>query len=110
MVYDPELAERLAAVVGDYSGMEPKKMFGGVAWLLNGNMCVGVHKDRLIIRIGSDSVRKIAGEPHVGPMDITGRPMKGWAIVAKQGLASKKDLERFISLAVDFVAELPPKY
>ena len=109
MPYDPGLAERLADIVGGRSGMEEKKMFGGIGWMLNGNMCAGVYKDWLIIRVSEKSASAIFKEPHVKPMDITGKPMKGWAMVAAQGYESDTNLARFINMAIDFVNTLPAK-
>ena len=109
MPYDSGLAERLADLVGDRSAMEEKKMFGGIGWMLNGNMCTGVYKDWLIIRVGEEATSKILKEKHVKPMDITGKPMRGWAMVAPKGYESDKNLERFVNLAIDFVKKLPVK-
>lgn len=109
MPYDPGLAERLADIVGDRSGMEEKKMFGGIGWMLNGNMCVGVYKDWLIIRIGEQQAEKALRQKHVRPMDITGKPMKGWLMVAPKGYESDRSLGGFVGQAITFVATLPHK-
>ena len=82
MPYDPGLAERLEEVLRDQAGFEQKRMFGGIGWLLNGNMCVGVYKEWLIARVGESAGVKLFKEKHAKPMDITGRPMKGWAMIA----------------------------
>lgn len=109
MPYDPGLAERLEAMVAHHSGMSEKRMFGGIVWLLHGNMCVGIHKEWLIIRVGVAATEKIFREPHVKPMDITGRILKGWAMVAPDGLEDDAALKRFCMLAMDFVKTLPKK-
>lgn len=108
MPYDSGLAERLADIIGGRPGMEEKKMFGGIGWLLNGNMCVGVYKDWLIIRAGEDAAALVR-EKHVQHMDITGKPMKGWAMVAPKGYEDDKALKRFVGLAVKFASSLPSK-
>lgn len=109
MPYDSGLAERLFDIVGGRSGFEEKKMFGGIGWLLNGNMCVGVYKDWLIIRVGEKTAAGIFKKKHVKPMDITGKPMKGWAMVAPEGYEADDELKKFIDLAVNFVKTLPAK-
>ena len=109
MPYDPGLAARLADLVDNRTGMEEKKMFGGIGWMLNGNMCTGVYKDWLIIRVGEEAALKVLKEKHIKPMDITGKPMRGWAMVAPKGYESDNNLERFVNMAADFVKKLPVK-
>ncbi|HBR68047.1 MAG TPA: RNA methyltransferase [Rhodospirillaceae bacterium] len=109
MPYDPGLAQRLEDFLEDKKGFQQKKMFGGIGWLLNGNMCVGVYKDWLIIRVGEEKAASIFKKKHVKPMDITGKPMKGWAMVAPKGYESDSDLAGFVDLATGFVKKLPPK-
>jgi TfoX/Sxy family transcriptional regulator of competence genes len=84
MPYDPILSQRLDALLQGREGFEQKKMFGGIGWLLNGNMCVGVYKDWLITRVGEQAAAELFKEAHVKPMDITGKPMKGWTMVAPE--------------------------
>lgn len=109
MAYDTGLAERMAGLIGLRPDMEEKKMFGGIVWMLNGNMCVGGWRDYLIVRIGVEAADAIMSEPGVSAMDITGKPMKGWAKVAPDGVSDDEELGRFISLAIDFVGTLPVK-
>jgi TfoX/Sxy family transcriptional regulator of competence genes len=109
MPYDPGLAERLEAAVSRTRGMAQKKMFGGIGWMLNGNMCVGVYKDFLIIRVGPERASALADEPGVGPMDITGKPMKGCLMVAPEGYEEDAALKRYTKAAIDFVKTLPEK-
>jgi hypothetical protein len=107
--YDPGLAERLRELLDHRSGFEQKKMFGGIGWMLNGNMCVGVYKDWLITRVGESAAPALFREMHVKPMDITGKPMKGWAMVAPEGVAQDAALKRHVEAAVTFVTTLPKK-
>lgn len=109
MAYDKALAERLAEIIAGRSGMKEKRMFGGICYMLNGNMCVGIHKDNVIVRIGEDTAEKIMMEPYVKPMDITGKVMKGWAMIGPDGITKDKSLERFCSFAIEFVLTLQPK-
>jgi len=76
---------------------------------LNGNICVGIYKDWLIIRVGVKAAGKVFKEPHVKPMDITGKAMKGWAMVAPEGLKNIAGLKRYVALAIKFVKTLPAK-
>ena len=109
MPYDPGLNLRLEELLEDRAGFQQKKMFGGIGWMLNGNMCVGVYKDWLITRVGEDAAKELLKEKHVKPMDITGKPMKGWTMVAPEGVAEDADLQRHTELAVAFVNTLPAK-
>jgi hypothetical protein len=84
-------------------------MFGGIGWTLNGNMCVGIYKDWLITRVGEDGASRMFREMHVKPMDITGTPMKGWAMAAPQGVALDSYLNRHVACAIAFVSTLPRK-
>jgi hypothetical protein len=109
MPYDSGLAERLEDVLKGRPGFEQKKMFGGIGWMLNGNMCVGIYKDWLITRVGESAGTKLFKEKHAKPMDITGKPMKGWAMIAPEGVAEDADLQRHTDLAIAFVKTLPRK-
>jgi len=84
-------------------------MFGGICFLMNGHMCVFIWEDRLVIRIGPDAAAKVLDEPHVGPMELTGRRMKGWAVVAPEGLVDDDALQRYVEMAIIFCASLPAK-
>lgn len=109
MPFDPGLALRLEEILEGRAGFQQKKMFGGIGWLLNGNMCVGVYKDWLITRVGEDAARKQLKEKYVKAMDITGKPMKGWTMVSPEGVAEDEDLQRHVDLAIDFVKDISAK-
>jgi hypothetical protein len=109
MPYDPGLAHRLDDMLTGRLGFAPKAMFGGLGWMLNGNMCCGIHKDWLIVRVGEEAATVMLAEEHVAPMAITGMPMKGWVMVAPEGLADDEALRRFVDCAVAFVMTLPAK-
>ncbi|OSM00439.1 TfoX/Sxy family protein [Magnetofaba australis] len=109
MPYDPELAERLAAIVDDLPGMRPIQMFGGVGFLLNGNMCVGVWREWLILRVGAEQAERCLQQPDMRPMDITGRVMTGWVMAGPQACAENTRLLEYVRLALDFTGALPPK-
>ena len=109
MPYDEKLAQRIREVLAEDQAPVEKKMFGGVCWLLNGNMSVGVHKDDLIVRCGPDGYEKELGRAHARPFDITGRPMKGWVMVAPTGVKKKADLRKWVGKGVTFALTLPAK-
>ena len=89
--------------------IKEKKMFGGLGFLLNGNMLVGVWKDSLIVRVGPDAYENALREPHVKDFDITGKPMKGWIMVEPDGVEKEDQLKNWIERAEKFVKTLPEK-
>jgi TfoX/Sxy family transcriptional regulator of competence genes len=109
MAYSESLADRIRQTLGRQRGMVEKKMFGGVGFLLNGNMCVGVWKTSLIVRLSPDQYADALQQPHAREFDITGRPMKGWVLVEAEGIDAEEDLRCWIERAVEFVTTLPPK-
>jgi len=109
MAYSESLARRIRQVFGHRRGITEKKMFGGVCFLLNGNMCVGIWKSSLIVRLGSEGATAALEEPNVAEFDITGRPMKGLVMVESDGLETDEQLGRWVQRAVEFVSGLPKK-
>ena len=109
MAFSEELAERIRRRLARRKGIEEKKMFGGIGFLLNGNLLVGVWKESLIARLGPDDGDEALKEPHVSEFDITGRAMKGWALVAPEGVEGDDELSGWVQRAVKFVAKLPAK-
>jgi len=109
MAFDQTLAERAAAQIGLRPDMEERKMFGCLAWLLNGNFCLAVWKDSLVIRIDRNKGRTVFAEPFVQPFDMKRTPIKGLAMVASEGIEDDAELKRYVALAIDYVGTLPPK-
>jgi hypothetical protein len=109
MAFDEALAERIRQGLARKKGIEEKKMFGGVGFLLNGNMLVGVWKDSLIVRLDPEGYDDALMEPHVGEFNITGRTMKGWVLVAPEGVEDAGQVKAWIQRAVNFVGKLPKK-
>jgi len=109
MTFDEKLAARIRTALGRKKGIEEKTLFGCICWLLNGNVLVGVWKKSLIVRLGSEEGEDALLEPHVGPFDITGKAMKGWVVVAPEGIDDDDHLVRWIQRAVKFVATLPAR-
>ena len=109
MASDPILVERLRSILAGQQGIEARRMFGGICFMLNGNMCVGVHNENLILRVGSDRVAALLTRDGVRPMDLTGKVIKGWATVLPVAVSTDAALASFTQIAVDFVSTLPPK-
>ncbi|MCB2099904.1 MAG: TfoX/Sxy family protein [Rhodobacterales bacterium] len=109
MACDAALAARLRARLAPRPGVSERRMFGGVAFLLNGNMCVGVHKDHMVARVGEPTATARLNPPRVRPMDITGRPMKGWLLIDGAGVEDDGELADWVETAVVFVGTLPVK-
>ncbi len=109
MAFDRILAGRIRDVFVREPEVVEKKMFGGVAFLLNGNMLVGVWKDALIVRLSPVEGKAALLQPHVREFDITGRPLKGWIMVEPDGLEEDDELRCWIQRAIKFVEMLPGK-
>jgi hypothetical protein len=109
MAYDETLARRVRAVLGDLPTLTEKKMFGGVGYLINGNMACGVHREFLVVRIGPDHYQEALEKQHTEVFDITGRAMTGWVMVAPQGCAEDEALRAWIQQGLGFVSTLPAK-
>jgi TfoX/Sxy family transcriptional regulator of competence genes len=109
VAYDEQLAQRVRQALGSQDGIIEKKMFGGLSFMLHGNMSVGVEKDRLMVRVGPDRYEEALARPHARPMDFTGRPMKGFVYVPLEGLSTDADLKVWVQLGVDFALSLPKK-
>ena len=109
MAFDESLAQRIRDALARKKNIEEKKMFGGIGFLLHGNMLVGVWKNSLIVRVGPDGYEDALLEPHVKEFDITGRPMKGWVLVEPEGVENDDQLKDWIQRAVKFVGKLPAK-
>jgi TfoX/Sxy family transcriptional regulator of competence genes len=109
MAFDEDLAARIRKALARKKGVEEKKMFGGIVFMLHGNMLVGVWKDTLIVRLGDEQGEEALLEPHVKPFDITGKAMKGWAMVTPDGIEDEDELKDWIQRATKFVGKLPAK-
>jgi TfoX/Sxy family transcriptional regulator of competence genes len=109
MAYSESLAYRVRDVFAGQRGITEKKMFGGVAFMLHGNMCIGVWQTSLIVRLGPEQAATALKEPNVAEFDVTGRPMRGWVVVEAEGLETDEQLRRWIERAVEFVETLPWK-
>ncbi len=109
MAYDEGLAQRIREVLQEQQNVVEKKMFGGIAFMVNGNMCCGVEKDTLMARVGLHAYESALGQPHARKMDFTGRPMKGMIYIDPEGLESDSDLKTWVERALEFALSLPAK-
>lgn len=109
MAFDETLAGRIRKRLGKRKGLTEKQMFGGIAFLVNGNMCCGVHRDEMIVRLAPDETEQALESPHTHRFDLTGRPMKGWILVKPKGLVTDTGLAKWIRVATQFAGSLPPK-
>jgi len=108
MAYNLKLAERIRSELAGIPVVE-KKLFGGVGFLLNGNMACGINKNDLIVRVDPEKHVALLKKSHVRPFDMTGRPMKGWLVVEAEGVKTAKQLSTWIKQGIEFASTLPPK-
>ena len=109
MAYDSKLAERIRAIAAGRKGVTEKEMFGGIAFLLDGKMFIGLAKNQLMVRVGPDRHDEALARPHVRQMDFTGRPMRGYVYVAPAGYANTRALAAWIDWSAAFVATVKKK-
>ena len=110
MAYDEDLAHRLRELLADEDGVTEKRMFGGLAFLLHGNMSVSASRNGgLLVRIDPADTEACLKRPHVSRMEMGGRMMDGWIIVAPEGLTTKRRLAPWVKRSIDYAQTLPPK-
>ena len=106
---DEILVARVRPILKNRKGFSEKKMVGGICFLINGNMCVGTWKGSLVVRLDKENHEETQSEPHVKPMDITGKVMKGWALVEPAGIETDDDLKAWVRRAAKFAGSFPLK-
>ena len=109
MAYDESLARRIRASLHDTKGITERNMFGGVAFMFQGHMVLGVSGNELMARVGPENYDRSLAMKGAREMDFTGKPMRGYVFVSPQALESTADLKRWVKLCAGFVATLPPK-
>lgn len=109
MAYDERLAERIRGYFKRRKGVEEKRMFGGLCFMLNGHMCCGVEKDRLMVRVAPDRYETFLKKPHAREMDFTGKPLKGFLFLSEAGYRTASGLASWLDEAVDYAKSKPPK-
>jgi hypothetical protein len=109
MAYDHDLANRIREQLADEDAVTEKEMFGGIAFLLAGNMAVGVTREDLMVRVGKDESDEALARPHTRVFDMTGRPMRNWILVEPAGVEADAELGAWVGRGVAFARSLPPK-
>jgi hypothetical protein len=110
VAYDEDLANRLRELVASEPGLTEKRMFGGLAFLINGNMAVSASgQGGLLLRVDPEETDALLGKPHARPFEMRGRVMQGWMRVEPAGLKTKRQLERWVGLGVGYARSLPSK-
>ncbi len=109
MAYDVALERRIDLLADTWSGLAKRKMFGGIGYLLAGNLAFGIWKHSLMVRCGPERQAECLRERHTGRFDVTGRPMKGWLLVDPAGFATEAALRRWLTIGYEFASSLPEK-
>lgn len=109
IAFDPGLAQRVRAVVADHPGISERAMFGGLAFLVDGKMFVGIRNSSLMARVGAERHQDALAMPGVRVMDFTGRPMKGYVYIDPPAISADQDLKAWVLWCLEFVAKLPDK-
>jgi len=109
MAYNAGLADDIRAHIGNRTDLTEKEMFGGIAFMVGGNMAVGVSGDDLMVRVGKETYDDALTETGVREFDMSGRPMRGWVLVSDAGYSTEADLESWIDRGVSYAESLPPK-
>ncbi len=110
MAYDEDLANRIRELLAADADVTEKRMFGGLAFLIAGNMSVNVSgRGGLMLRCDPAQTQALRGRPHAGPFEMRGRVMEGWLCVAEEGVRTKRQLERWVAIGVGYARSLPTK-
>lgn len=110
MAYDEDLAQRVRETLLGTPGLNEMKMFGGIAFLVNGNMACGVTQNDLMVRLGAEASEQALAAPHVKPFAMAGRaPMSGWVLVEPPGYAAELALQEWVQRGLRYASSLPPK-
>ena len=109
MSYDKGLAQRVRELLEEEPGFDERKMFGGLCFLLFGNMICGIIREDLIVRVGAEKYAQMLKMPHTKKFDLTGKALTGWVMVLSEALDSDEELNDWIQRGISFVRTLPPK-
>src|SRR5215208_6356657 len=110
MAYDEDLADRIRALIADEAGVTEKRMFGGLAFLVGGNLAVAASgQGGLLVRVDPEETEALLAAPHTRPMEMRGREVQGWRRVDAEGLATAEGLEPWVRRGLDFARSCPPK-
>lgn len=110
MAYDTDLADRVRELLGPVRGVDEKRMFGGLAFLIDGHLAVAVSgQGGLMVRVAPGETGKLLTRAHVNPMVMAGRETRGWVRVDAAGVTTKRQLTEWVTRGTDYARELPPK-
>ncbi len=110
MAYDHDLADRIRELISTEDGLTEKAMFGGLAFLIHGNMSVSASgQGGLLLRVPPEETDALAAKPHAARFVMRGREMQGWLRIDPAGLGTKAQLERWVARGVDYARSLPPR-
>ena len=109
MPYNLDLEYRIEGLIAQFGGITKKKMLGGIGYLLNGNMCFGIHKEYLITRTSEEKAQELLKSEYITTFDITGKPMKGWLMVSPDYVETDEQLLSMLKLGINFAESLPRK-
>ena len=109
MGYNQDLEDAIDRLIDRLGDIAKKRMFGGVGYLINGNMCFGIHKESLVLRTSPEKAEEMMKSEYVTPFDITGKPMKGWVMIDKATLRTARDYRRWLDRGLAFARSLPRK-
>lgn len=109
MPYDTFLEQQIEDIVSPWDGLVKKRMFGGICYLLNGNMCFGIFRDYLIVRMAAELAAEKLMEGNAREFDITGKPMRGWVMVERGSWENQEELVRWLDIGRSFALSLPGK-
>lgn len=109
MAYNQELAERIRKILKGKRGVEERKMFGGLTFMVNGHMACGIEKNRLMVRVKKEQYEELLKKPHAKEMDLTGKPLRGFLFIQPKGFETDAGLGYWIAQALIFAKTLPKK-
>lgn len=109
MAYNQGLADDIRSRIADHPGVTENEMFGGIAFMIRGNMAVGVSGDELMVRVGKEAHDQAVAKPGARIFDLSARPMRGWVVVTRKGFATDAELDTWIEQGVAYAESLPPK-
>jgi len=109
VAFDEGIADRVRERVGGHAGWSERRMFGGIAFMIEGNMAVGVSGQDLMVRVGPEADAEALGRPGARPFDMSGRPMAGWVLVAPEGYAEADTFTEWVDQGIAYAKSLPPK-
>jgi len=109
MPFDEHIAQRVRDILAEECPAKERRMFGGLAFMVNGHMCCGIVGEDLVVRVGPEGQEEALSQPHARAMDFTGRPMKGFVYVGPAGYRTTNALRKWIQRGLHFALSLPPK-